>query len=194
MSYLKVIDATQTWVCPKTADYKIICVAGGGGGNCSYNAQTPEYFFGIGGSPTSFGNLLTASGSGSSGGDGSGSGLIAPGGGGGYTFADYGGNGSSSSGSPATKNGGAAHSLTNPPSSIYSTAGHTMGSGSGYGGGGGGCGGSGGNGGRLVLLVTTIAVGVQIPCTIGSGGAGAMTPSNWRGAKGNDGVIVIQEV
>lgn len=50
MGYLKVIESNTTWVCPKTATYKIICVASGNAGD-------------VPGNPTSFGSYCTAFGS-----------------------------------------------------------------------------------------------------------------------------------
>lgn len=64
MGYLKVIESNTTWVCPKTATYKIICVSSG-------NAYS------VSGNPTSFGSYCTAFGSWNA--------NIA-----GYTFNDYG--------------------------------------------------------------------------------------------------------
>lgn len=192
MSYLTVIENTQTWTCPKTATYKIICVAGGTGGNCLYNASTPNYAVGLGGTPTSFGSLLTASGVGGSGGNNN-SGTSSAGGGGGYNFIDYGGHGAGDGGG-SSRNGGPWGVMSNPPGATYSNVDHNIGSGEGYGAGGGGCGGHGGPGGKLIMILSDITIGTQIPCTIGAGGNGAAGPTGYYGAKGKKGVIVIQEV
>lgn len=48
MGYLKIIESNTTWVCPKTATYKIICVASG----------TPDKY--LANNPTSFGAYCTA--------------------------------------------------------------------------------------------------------------------------------------
>lgn len=52
MAYFKMITATDTWTVPATADYQIICVAGGNGAGTS---AAP-------GGDTSFGSYCTSSG------------------------------------------------------------------------------------------------------------------------------------
>ena len=73
MAFLKVIDTSGTFTVPKTASYKIICVAGGNGGG-SEGAGS--------GGDTSFGSYCTAS--------GQWGGNAAQGGRNGYTLFDYG--------------------------------------------------------------------------------------------------------
>ena len=55
MGYLKVIEASTTWTCPKTGSYKIICVAGGQGGTNTQGTSKN-------GGSTKFGDYLSASG------------------------------------------------------------------------------------------------------------------------------------
>lgn len=52
MAYFEIIEESTTWTCPKTADYKIICVASGA--NYVSSAAVNN--------STSFGSYLTASG------------------------------------------------------------------------------------------------------------------------------------
>ena len=203
MPYLKVIETTQTWVCPKTGFYKIICVAGGSGGNCSSGANY-DWFRGTPGGVTSFGSKLTSSGVGFGGGvSGSyGSFLYGGGGGGGYTFSEYGGNGASPANgvNACSKNGGMATRYSTANLAVFKTTPHSLGNGAGYGGGGGGCSGGGGVSGSLIASIFSLTEGESIPCTIGAGGAGATgtdtanTAITVYGAKGNNGAIIIQEV
>ena len=194
MPYLKVIETTQTWTCPKTAEYKIIAVAGGSGGNIYAGGTNYDWYKGSPGGVTSFGSLLTASGIGPSGGSAGNS--YCGGGGGGYTFLDYGGSGGGSNNSPVKNGGGAAFAYgATLPVGFRSGSPHHTQSGAGYGAGGGGGLGAGGAGGKLNIAMVTMTQGTQIPCTIGAGGAGAVYPTDGScGAVGNDGVIVIQEV
>lgn len=144
MAYLEVIDTSCTWICPKTASYKIICVAGGNGGGNG---------FGRGGD-TSFGSYCTANGQWG----GIGVAAISAGGNGGYTFADYGG----SFGINYSSNGTASPSKNG--SQLYSN-------GIGYGAGGyGSC--EGGNGcGKIKIAVREITAGEAVTCSIGAGGS-----------------------
>lgn len=74
MAYLKIIESTGSWVCPKDATYKVICVAGG----CNDIGEL--------GGCTSFGNYITAEGTigGTTSGNGSMCGYTT-----GYTLTDY---------------------------------------------------------------------------------------------------------
>ena len=203
MPYLKVIETTQTWVCPKTGFYKIICVAGGSGGNCGTGANF-DGFRGTSGGATSFGSKLTSSGVGFGGGTSGAYGSYAygGGGGGGYTFSEYGGNGASPSYSvnACSKNGGMVVIYSTANSAVFRTTPHSLGNGVGYGGGGGGCNGGGGVSGSLTASIFSLTEGESIPCTIGAGGAGATgtdvanPPNAIYGATGNKGAIIIQEV
>lgn len=52
MAYFKIIEASTTWTCPKSGDYKVICVSAGNSASVSGSASK--------GGSTSFGSLLTA--------------------------------------------------------------------------------------------------------------------------------------
>lgn len=58
MGYFKMITESQSWTCPKTAEYQIICVAGGCSGRSAQDTTKQN----IAGGATSFGSYLTASG------------------------------------------------------------------------------------------------------------------------------------
>lgn len=166
MAYLKTIETSQTWVCPKDGDYKIICVAGGQGGVVNSTA-------GGDGGTTSFGSYLSASGYGSRGGYGG----AFHGGGGGYTGYAYGGT------------GGVANSPNFTSGTI--NGGAPMTPGSGWGAGGSGTSGKGGDGGKLMTTAIHLTAGTSIACTIGIGGVGGSSDTRYAGLPG---VIIIQEV
>jgi len=59
MQYIEYIEESKTWTCPKTGKWKVICVGGGGAGDClSGGIHTA----GVNGSATSFGTYLIAAG------------------------------------------------------------------------------------------------------------------------------------
>lgn len=142
MGYMKVIESSTTWECPKTGSYKIICVAGGEGGAASQGVKA------YGGS-TSFGGHLTASGcwGGHDTNDSTNNTIIKiPRNG--YTFLNYGGLDYAEPDSEALK--------------MYQSIG--------YGGGGngiypGGCG-------KLKMTIVTLNEGDTVNCTVGEGGSG----------------------
>ena len=58
MAYFKIIEASTTWTCPKSGDYKVICVAAGS--SAVYTDGVFSYY--NNGGASSFGSLLTAEG------------------------------------------------------------------------------------------------------------------------------------
>lgn len=59
MAYLKVIESNQTWTCPKTGLYKIICVSGGSTGKAVINLPTiSDSFKSASGSELIYSNLI----------------------------------------------------------------------------------------------------------------------------------------
>lgn len=164
MGYMKVIESSTTWTCPKTGSYKIICVAGGEGGG-DLGATT-------GGESTSFGEYVTASGNWGgylekytvSNFTGSFSGRN------GYTFLEYGG-----------INNAEIIGDSNNNSILYQSIGYGAGGGGPYPG---GCG-------KLKIGIVTLNENDTVKCTIGAGGSGS-TQSGKPGViviqyQGNDG-------
>ncbi len=175
MAYMKIIEETTNWTCPKTADYEIICVAGGQGG--AGRTSSGEAVYGVIGGSTSFGNYITVTGA-----WGDTNKQKACGGMGGYTLFAYGGVGSA----------GGSNTTTSPSANGGANGGTGLGYGAGGGcanavnSGGGGCG-------KLKTTFVTINKDTVVNCVIGKGGLGGVGTES-TGLSGVDGVIVIREV
>lgn len=170
MSYVKILESSQTWTCPHDGTYLITCVGGGAGGSLTSPVSIAA------GETTSFGNYISAIG-------GNSNNCIT----GGYTPSDgvYGGVTSytySTTNNSATKNGithsdskipagglkgigYGAGTIMNSTSTLYIAS----------------------SSGNLMTGTVELTKGTNVICTVGKGGIGVATT-------GADGVIVIKEV
>lgn len=61
MQYIYYLEESQTWVCPKSGRWKVICVGGGSSGTFGYsNGSDDGWMYPVYGESTSFGNYLSA--------------------------------------------------------------------------------------------------------------------------------------
>lgn len=171
MGYFKMITKSQTWQCPKTANYQIICVAGG----CSaaYSSDGSNYIPPVAGKTTSFGNYVTAD-----------NGELATV----YSSNENGVNG-------YTLNGRTYGTVNVRSNSVVSNNFWGVTAGTGYGGGGASFVNNmnGGNCGNIMIGECTINEGNHVACTVGEGGK-TSEEGDWVMGNGKSGVIVIREV